>query len=294
LKGNIYQYEYWYEDLYWYPAVAVKYHYEMSHSETCKIRTPSGRSKSVPNSEVSSFQRAICTEESILGLDEVSLFHRMPSFCRAAIHKFECIAIHRIHCIAIDRFHCIAIYTGFTVLLFTGFTVLLFTGLSVLLFTGVTVLLLTGFTVLLLTGLGVQWNLWIATLWNEDILWNKDTSSGPKLLFTRRITLWNEDTSEIGIFWLVPRVSLFHRFHCIGIDRCECIVVKCVADWCEWGGGGPLSLLQQAGPLSGRPRVCLLSRRLHWRGSLRPSRQVTGTTSLWNWPADSEHFRSFC
>jgi hypothetical protein len=42
----------------------------------------------------------------------------------------------------------------------------------------------------------VQWNLWIATLRNEDILWNKDTSSGPKLLFSVQIALWNEDTSE--------------------------------------------------------------------------------------------------
>jgi hypothetical protein len=30
----------------------------------------------------------------------------------------------------------------------------------------------------------IQWNLGIATLWNEDILWNKDTSSGSKLLFS--------------------------------------------------------------------------------------------------------------
>jgi hypothetical protein len=44
--------------------------------------------------------------------------------------------------------------------------------------------------------IAVQWNLWIATLWNEDILWNKDTSSGPKLLFSVQIALWNEDTSE--------------------------------------------------------------------------------------------------
>jgi hypothetical protein len=30
----------------------------------------------------------------------------------------------------------------------------------------------------LLCYVDVQWNLWIATLWNEDILWNKDASSG--------------------------------------------------------------------------------------------------------------------
>jgi hypothetical protein len=47
-----------------------------------------------------------------------------------------------------------------------------------------------------LSSKNVQWNLWIAILWNEDILWNKDTLSGPKLLFSVLITLWNEDTSE--------------------------------------------------------------------------------------------------
>jgi hypothetical protein len=41
----------------------------------------------------------------------------------------------------------------------------------------------------------IEWNLWIATLRNEDILWNKDTSSGPKLLSSVQIALWNEDTS---------------------------------------------------------------------------------------------------
>jgi hypothetical protein len=60
----------------------------------------------------------------------------------------------------------------------------------------------------------VQSNLWIATLRNEDILWNKDISSGPKLLFSVQIALWNEDTSELGKHWLVPRLSLFDRFHC--------------------------------------------------------------------------------
>jgi hypothetical protein len=42
----------------------------------------------------------------------------------------------------------------------------------------------------------LQWNLWITALRNEDILWNKDTSSGPKLLFRVHIALWNEDTCE--------------------------------------------------------------------------------------------------
>jgi hypothetical protein len=43
------------------------------YSKTCEIRTPLGWAKSVPYSEVSSFQRAICTENSSLGPDEVSL-----------------------------------------------------------------------------------------------------------------------------------------------------------------------------------------------------------------------------
>jgi hypothetical protein len=51
-----------------------------------------GRAKSVPNSEVSSFHRAICTENSNLGPDEVSLFHRMSSIRRVVIHRFHCIA----------------------------------------------------------------------------------------------------------------------------------------------------------------------------------------------------------
>jgi hypothetical protein len=61
------------------------------YSETCEIRTPLGRAKSVPNSEVSSFHRAICSENSSFGPDEVSLFHRMSSFRRVAIHRFHCI-----------------------------------------------------------------------------------------------------------------------------------------------------------------------------------------------------------
>jgi hypothetical protein len=61
------------------------------YSETCEIRTPLGQAKSVPNSQVSSFHMAICTENSTLGPDEVSLFHRMSSFCRVAIHRFHCI-----------------------------------------------------------------------------------------------------------------------------------------------------------------------------------------------------------
>jgi hypothetical protein len=50
----------------------------------------------------------------------------------------------------------------------------------------------------------VQCNLWIATLRNEDILWNKDTSSGPKLLFSVLIALWNENTSQSGTLLARP------------------------------------------------------------------------------------------
>jgi hypothetical protein len=39
---------------------------------------------------VSSFEGVIGTENSSLGADEVSLYHRMFSFCRAAIHRFYC------------------------------------------------------------------------------------------------------------------------------------------------------------------------------------------------------------
>jgi hypothetical protein len=45
--------------------------FQTDYSETCEIRAPLERAKSVPNSEVSSFHRAICTENSSLGPDEV-------------------------------------------------------------------------------------------------------------------------------------------------------------------------------------------------------------------------------
>jgi hypothetical protein len=61
------------------------------YSETCEIRTPLKQAKSVHNSEVSSFHRLICTENSNLGPDELSLFYRMASFRRVAIHRFHCI-----------------------------------------------------------------------------------------------------------------------------------------------------------------------------------------------------------
>jgi hypothetical protein len=57
----------------------------------------------------------------------------------------------------------------------------------------------------------LQWNLWIATLRNEDILWNKDTSSGPKLLFSVQIALWNEDTSELGTLLARPKGVLISQ-----------------------------------------------------------------------------------
>jgi hypothetical protein len=59
----------------------------------------------------------------------------------------------------------------------------------------------------------IQWNLWIATLRNEDILWNKDTSSGPKLLFSTQIALWNEDTSQLGTFGLSQGCPYFTGFN---------------------------------------------------------------------------------
>jgi hypothetical protein len=61
-----------------------------------EIRTPSGRVKSVPNYEVSSFQGGICTEDSSLVPDEVSLFHRMSLFRRAAIHRFHIIVLQQL------------------------------------------------------------------------------------------------------------------------------------------------------------------------------------------------------
>jgi hypothetical protein len=61
------------------------------YSETCEIRTPLGPAKSVPIQRCPLFHRAICTENTSLGPDETSLFHRMSSFRRVAIHRFHCI-----------------------------------------------------------------------------------------------------------------------------------------------------------------------------------------------------------
>jgi hypothetical protein len=47
------------------------------------------RVKSVPNSEVCSFQGAICTDNSSLGPEGVSLFQRMSLFRRVAIHRYH-------------------------------------------------------------------------------------------------------------------------------------------------------------------------------------------------------------
>jgi hypothetical protein len=87
-----------------WPALLVSPTQALScfYSETCEIRTPLGQAKGVPNSEVSSFHRAIKTENSSLGPDEVALFHRMSSFRRAAIHRFHCISLS--HCLCIDLF----------------------------------------------------------------------------------------------------------------------------------------------------------------------------------------------
>jgi hypothetical protein len=41
----------------------------------------------------------------------------------------------------------------------------------------------------------IQWKLYIPTLWNKDILWNKDTSSGPQNGFLSAI---KKDTSKSG------------------------------------------------------------------------------------------------
>jgi hypothetical protein len=67
--------------------------FQIQYSETCEIRIPLGSAKSIPYSEVSSFHCAIYTENSSLGLGEVSLFHRMSLFHRAAIHRFHCTTI---------------------------------------------------------------------------------------------------------------------------------------------------------------------------------------------------------
>jgi hypothetical protein len=69
------------------------------------------------------------------------------------------------------------------------------------------------------TCLSLQWNLWKANLRNEDVLWNnyKDTSSGPKLLFSVQIALWNEDASVLGTLLarlkgvLISQVSLYKQ-----------------------------------------------------------------------------------
>jgi hypothetical protein len=61
-----------------YVQYALRMH--RNYSKTCEIRTPLRPAKSVPYSEVSSFHSAICTENSVSGPDEVSLFHSCPHF----------------------------------------------------------------------------------------------------------------------------------------------------------------------------------------------------------------------
>jgi hypothetical protein len=58
-----------------------------------EIKMPLGQVQSISYLEVSSFRGAIYTENSILGPDEVSLFHIMSSFRRVAINRFHCIIL---------------------------------------------------------------------------------------------------------------------------------------------------------------------------------------------------------
>jgi hypothetical protein len=50
-----------------------------------------------------------------------------------------------------------------------------------------------------------------SSLQNEGILWNKDTSSGLKLLFLVLIALWNEDTSQLGALLACPKGVLISQ-----------------------------------------------------------------------------------
>jgi hypothetical protein len=73
------------------------------YSETCETRTPLGQAKSVPNSDVSSFQGAICPKSNSLGLDEVFLFHNS-----VAIHMFHSISFS--FTLLLFCFHCFDFY----------------------------------------------------------------------------------------------------------------------------------------------------------------------------------------
>jgi hypothetical protein len=46
---------------------------------------------------------------------------------------------------------------------------------------------------------------------SEDILWNKNTLSGPKLLFSVQIAPWNKDTSELGTLLAGPKGVLISQ-----------------------------------------------------------------------------------
>jgi hypothetical protein len=50
----------------------------LQYSETCEIRTPVGRPKSVPNLKVALFQGVICTQNSSLGLQRCLYFTGCP------------------------------------------------------------------------------------------------------------------------------------------------------------------------------------------------------------------------
>jgi hypothetical protein len=58
-----------------------------------------GQTTSFPNSEVSSFQGAVCSEieNSSLGPDEVSPFHRVSSFHRVCYSQSALYSINKIH-----------------------------------------------------------------------------------------------------------------------------------------------------------------------------------------------------
>jgi hypothetical protein len=65
--------------------------------------------------------------------------------------------------------------------------------------------------ILSLQNLHLRWNFWITTLQNEDNLWNKDTSSDPKLLLSGLIALWNENTYKLGTLLTRPKGVLISQ-----------------------------------------------------------------------------------
>jgi hypothetical protein len=84
----------------------------------------------------------------------------------------------------------------------------------------------------------LQWNLWIAALRNKDILWNKNTSSGPKLLFTEQFAPWIEDTSELGTLLahlkgvLISQVSRYvQNATCLQLQKDMSIIFNSLASF---------------------------------------------------------------